>query len=342
MHFNRVKRALFYLINGHPRQSFGSGILFYRTSTLPIGPFGTIYDRKLSVNSLKMKDDSTKQKMKGKTSYSKLTQVPDIETTDILSDSERDNKNQKKRKLKWFTSYSNMSLLDTEKRLGFIVETFVSSAVPVNNMLATAQQECVRPGADAILNIKEKVYDAIVQYLDIEGYPELNPDFNEANISDLVLYTIGPIISSVKRFTGRNILLRREKEIVSTDSETGGKEEFVVIDLISIMERNFVLIIEAKRSSLAEAIKQCLLSLKDMRDNNGAGKVYGFITIGESWRMLSYDGTSFETTQKIHLLFEGMEQEKERWMKDYSILVDCIYAVLSVGGIVKKDVTVVA
>ena len=36
-------------------------------------------------------------------------------------------------------------------------------------------------------------------------------------------------------------------------------------------------------------------------------------------------GTSFQTTRKIDVLFEGMEQEKERWMRDHSILVDCIY-----------------
>ena len=40
--------------------------------------------------------------------------------------------------------------------------------------------------------------------------------------------------------------------------------------------------------------------------------------------MLLYDGTSFEAARKIDVLFKGMEQEKERWMKDYSILVDCI------------------
>lgn len=60
------------------------------------------------------------------------------------------------------------------------------------------------------------------------------------------------------------------------------------MDLVSVVERNFVLVIEAKRSSLGETMKQCLLSMKDMRDNNGGGKVYGFVTFGEIWRMISY------------------------------------------------------
>jgi len=36
---------------------------------------------------------------------------------------------------------------------------------------------------------KVKVYEQILQYLAIEGYPtEANPDFREANVSDLVFF----------------------------------------------------------------------------------------------------------------------------------------------------------
>ncbi|RPB13386.1 hypothetical protein P167DRAFT_112262 [Morchella conica CCBAS932] len=117
-------------------------------------------------------------------------------------------------------------------------------------------------------------------------------------------------------------------------------EEFVMMDMISVMEQYSVLVIEAKRSSLGEAMKQCLLAMKDMRDNNSGGEVYGFVTTGETWRMLRYDGISFKMTRKIEVLFEGMGQEKGLWMKDYSALVDCMYVALSNGGIVKKDVAV--
>ncbi|KAF8472744.1 hypothetical protein BDZ91DRAFT_715716 [Kalaharituber pfeilii] len=95
---------------------------------------------------------------------------------------------------------------------------------------------------------------------------------------------INPILSCFERKVGRDIRLRREKEIVSVDSEAGRKEEFVVIDVVSVTERNFVLVIEGKKSSLREAMKQCLLSMKDIRDNNGYGGVYGFITRGEFWK----------------------------------------------------------
>lgn len=34
-----------------------------------------------------------------------------------------------------------------------------------------------------------------------------------------------------------------------------------------------------------------------MRDNNTGGEVYGFVTTGESWQMLKYDGALFQMTQ---------------------------------------------
>jgi len=47
-----------------------------------------------------------------------------------------------------------------------------------------------------------------------------------------------------------------------------------MVDLVSVTEEKFVPIVEAKRSSLGEAMKQCLLAMKDMRKNNGGGTVW--------------------------------------------------------------------
>lgn len=86
------------------------------------------------------------------------------------------------------------------------------------------------------------------------------------------------------------------------------------MDLISVTEENFALIVEAKRYSLGRAVIQYLLSMKDMRDNNGSvGEVYGFVTTEEHWRMIRYDGTSFTTTENFTVLFGtsyGSEQKE--------------------------------
>ena len=83
-------------------------------------------------------------------------------------------------------------------------------------------------------------------------------------------------------------------------------------------------------------MKQCLLSMKDMGDNNAGGNVYGFATMGESWRMLNYDvsGGLFMATNKIEVIFQTMGREKEKWMRNLSIMVDCVYAALRNGGMV--------
>ncbi|KAF8544769.1 hypothetical protein BDD12DRAFT_814675 [Trichophaea hybrida] len=182
---------------------------------------------------------------------------------------------------------------------------------------------------------RKKVYKRILEHLETEGYPgEDDPDFKEANVNDLVRCIINQILFDFRRKTGRNILLRREKQIISVDSKTGGYEAFVMIDWISGNENHFIVVIEVKRSSIGEAMKQCLLAMKDMRNNNKEGKVYGLITTGDDWRMLRYDGSKFLMTDKFMVLFDTMRDRKEKWMTENSILVDYIYAALSNGGIV--------
>jgi len=158
--------------------------------------------------------------------------------------------------------------------------SFKLKAVSVGTMLAGNHA--------ASKAIKKRVYRRILEYIEIEGYPtEASASFKESNVSDLVYSIISPILSDFRRKTGRKLRLEREKEIISTDGETGGMEEFVIIDRISVTEEKFVMVIEGKRDSIGEAMKQCLLSLKDAADNNGGGEVYGFVTTGDSWRMIT-------------------------------------------------------
>jgi len=172
--------------------------------------------------------------------------------------------------------------------------------------------------------LKEVVYTRIIEYLDIEGYPtEGTLDFKVANISDLVLYTIGPILQHVRKM-GRNIRLTREKVIASVDDEAGGNEEFVVMDWIVIGDDKFVLVVEAKRTSTRKGKKQILLAMKDAWENNTGGVIYGFVTTGEDWRMLTYDGAEFMMINKLTVVFNMMEEEKEKWMKENSLYGCCI------------------
>ena len=243
----------------------------------------------------------------------------------------------KKRKSKWTTLYSTITRAQAEQRLNILLHEI--PVMLVDKMLATGMQN-LKTDVDAM---KEKIYERLLEFIEAEGYPtEANAEFKEANISELVYGILAPIIRDIRHKTRSTIQLSREKEIISIDNATGGQEEFVVMDRISVTERKFVLIVEAKRTSTGEGIKQCLLTMKDAWENNGIkyGFLYGFVTTGEDWQMIRYDGVSFKKARKIVVLFEGMDQEKELWMKEYSVVVDCLYFALNNGGIITKDVVV--
>jgi len=256
--------------------------------------------------------------------------------------------NTKKRKFAWEASYSTMTISETEERIGITMEDLASNIIPIAEMMQQAGYTVGEEDSEAIKATKEEVYKQIALYLRIEGFPiESTPGFKEPNINDLVLFIIAPILDDFKSRTGRSKLrLFREKQIVTEDSGTGGDEVFVVVDRIPVtdgkpLEAKYIFIVEAKKTSFGAAMKQCLLSMKDMGDSNhGGGIVYGFVTTGESWRMLSYDGASFQVTEKMDAVFETMGKFKERWFRDYSLVVNCIDMALSNGGIAKKDAVV--
>ena len=97
----------------------------------------------------------------------------------------------------------------------------------------------------------------------------------------------------------------------SKDNVTRGARKLAVMNYISVMEEKYVFIVEGKKLSLSEAMKQCLLALKHAQDAHGGEAVYGFVTTGQRWKRI---------------------QDKERWMKDFSRLVDCVYFGLTKGS----------
>ena len=229
-------------------------------------------------------------------------------------------------------SYSKMTITQAEEIIGIRLEEI--RTVPINMLVS----ERLNVDKETMEALKEGVYTHILQYLNFEGYPtEANQYFKEQNVSDLVLYTIGPILDAVRNM-GRKIRLTREKEIVSVDGETGGSEEFVVMDWIAIGADKYMMIIETKKTSTGQAMKQIVLSMKDARDNNAGGVVYGFVTTGAQWQMIMYDGSEFLMTEELTLLFRTMKENKEKWMAEYSAVVDCLVVALCNGGMAEDMV----
>ena len=155
----------------------------------------------------------------------------------------------------------------------------------------------------------------------------------EIGIHHLAYAVLSPIIDLyVTHASGQRIEPQYEKVIPSKDGETGGQQEFVLVDVIGINEEEYVFVVEAKRTSMSLALKQCLLSMREAQLHNGGGKVFGFITTGGHWRMIEYDGKKFRQSEEINIMFANMRREKSRWIKSSGKLVDMVFMALSTGG----------
>jgi len=228
-----------------------------------------------------------------------------------------------------------MNVQEAEKRLGLTFSKFEKDAVSICQMLADTKPESKGLGEEQVKCVKEKVFNNIVDLIEVSGYPtEANEYFEKANVDDLVLHIIFPIFTAFRRATGRYLFLPREKEIFSMNSKArrGNFQEFVCVDIIGIGNRKFIFVVKTTKSSIGQAKRECMLALKDMGDKNGGGFVYGFVASGEFWQMICYDGSVFTQTRPIPVLFPAVEREKEMWLKESSVIVDCIHTALKRGG----------
>lgn len=200
----------------------------------------------------------------------------------------------------------------------------------------------------------------------------LRVDANTASINCFVYAVISPILEFFINTTGRrNLLLQSREAIISTngksdegigdseidDSGMDRKEKIVVVeatkvdttevdttevdttkvDTTKVDREEFILVVELNRFSTDLAMMQCIFTMKDAYDINGGGEIFGFVTTGREWRMIRYDGHSFEKSEEMVILLDEMISKRRQSLRGYSDVVDCIYAALSKGGTKKKD-----
>ncbi|KAG0128420.1 hypothetical protein HOY82DRAFT_541260 [Tuber indicum] len=237
--------------------------------------------------------------------------------------------------LKYWTAYSKISMHEAEKRLGFRFVEFEMYVIHVGLMLAQAMP-CIKGLKNKqVQKTKEMGFENIIRYVEGEGFPtEFDKHFDEAIMNNLVLLIILSILTDLKCETGRNLLLRREKVNIAASSKMRGFWKIVKMDFIRVGNKMFGFVVEAKKSTVGQAKKQCLLALKDIGDNNDAGIMYGFVTSGGQWQMIQNDSRGFIQTDRFQVLFGRMGLEKERWMKERSVMVDFIHMALRSRGLV--------
>ncbi|PUU73691.1 hypothetical protein B9Z19DRAFT_1111067 [Tuber borchii] len=226
-------------------------------------------------------------------------------------------------KLKYQKAYSKMNTQETEERLGLIFKKFERDAVSISQMLADAKPEFKGLGEEQVEGTKKKIFNNIIDLINVEGYPsEANDDFNKANVNDLVAFIL-PIVTAFQRGTGRELRLQRERDIITTNFIGNG-------------DHKFAFVVEAQKAFIGQARRLCMLALKEMGDNNPGGVLYGFVTSGDCWRIIRYQGGIFTQTDPVQVVFRTMEHEKEKWLKESSIIVDFLHAALRSGGFVAE------
>ena len=165
-----------------------------------------------------------------------------------------------------------------------------------------------------------------------EGFPEATiAPMNEAVVTDFV----GDILKAMVAHSNRTIhhdelILSREKQIISKDEEYGGNMEFIVIHNIDDEKARHVIVVEAKRDALGKGLTQLLLAMKSMWETNNDQKtVYGFVTTATLWQLVIFDGQRWKLSESRIVLFGNMFNEEDRWLKSNTQLLDVIYTILS-------------
>jgi len=141
--------------------------------------------------------------------------------------------------------------------------------------------------------LKKKIFERLIDCIESEGFPEATIlPMNESVVTDNVGLILQAMVSHCKRTMSRDDLkLSREKKIISKDEQVGGNMEFITIQKINAGNIRYVLVVEAKRDSLGKGLTQLLLALKSMWEiNNDQKLIYGFVTTGINWQLVTYDG----------------------------------------------------
>jgi len=138
-----------------------------------------------------------------------------------------------------------------QTRIGTIIKRLHSTAITVQEMFRSQGISRIQP------SLRKLRMKCTVGLCDVSRW-----DLTEPNANDLALFIIIPITYEFIEQTGRNtIQLFREKQVMSEDGETGGYEEFVVIDGIEVENNRYIFIIEAIRKSLGNNIANLKLQL---------------------------------------------------------------------------------
>lgn len=109
-------------------------------------------------------------------------------------------------------------------------------------------------GETKIKALRNQIFRNIfAKFIEDNGYLGSLDDSIEANIYDLVLSIILLDHVALRRTTKRKLGHCQEKQIISTNAQTGGYQEFLSVEAIRVRDIKFIVVIEAKQSRFRSA-----------------------------------------------------------------------------------------
>ena len=208
-----------------------------------------------------------------------------------------------------------MNMQEIEKKLGLTFSQFEKAAVSIRQMLADTKPEIKGLGEEQVERAKEKVFDNIVGLVEGAKYP------GKGRASTLAALIFIPVLAAFRRETGRKLRLQRKTDTISAT-------------LVGAKGYKFLLVAEAKKAGIGNVKRQLMLALKEVGDNNPGGVVYGLVASGDFWHIIRYQRKIFTQTDPIQVAFRTMGRDKAKWLKESSIIVDFLDAVLRSEGFV--------
>ena len=212
-------------------------------------------------------------------------------------------------KVNFRKAYSKMNMQEIEKKLGLTFSQFEKAAVSIRQMLADTKPEIKGLGEEQLERAKEKVFDNTVGLVEGAKYP------GKGRAGTLAALIFIPVLAAFQRETGRKLRLLRKTDTISAT-------------VVGTKDHKFFLVAEAKKAEIGNVKRQLMLALKEVGDNNPGGVVYGLVTFGDFWQIIRYQREIFTQTDPVQVVFPTMGCDKAKWLKESSIIVDFLDAVL--------------
>ena len=194
--------------------------------------------------------------------------------------------------------------------------------ISIDKLPIVPLEEMLGPIPEISRGIKEEVYRKLVKPSGACRYAAPpGSNWKGPNDGDLFFFAITPVLFDIVFTFGLQAKFYRAEAIDEESQEREG------MNLIKFREERYGLVIEAKQDNTWSGLKQLLLGMKDVAEHSGPVRevYYGFTTTGVAWRMVDYDGKDFRISTEMDLVFDGMAENKDKWLKDCSVVVDCLH-----------------